>query len=227
MAFHIGQLRRNRFGSYTTPISYNFKNIQTTAATLGSITVVDKALSITSGSFNPNSSYYLSFNVSRLASYNQNIKVYLKNSSATNNSIQILKTCNVTKGSTSYQEFFELVFTPNNTYTDIVFELQRDNSDYSITNSDGTYGRKMNISIVDCSKITNILTSLESQTLKRIGVQGPPGLIMCINGEEVHIGRSGIYELNVGIDITSLGFVIKPSSQTMDGLDYFVMDYQY
>ena len=51
--------------------------------------------------------------------------------------------------------------------------------------------------------------------------------MMCINGEEIHIGRSGVYELYFNISVDFLGFVIKKSSQTQDGLDYFILDYQY
>ena len=45
---------------------------------------------------------------------------------------------------------------------------------------------------------------------------------MSVNGEEVKIGRSGIYEINYGASITSLGIAL-----TKDNKDNFILDYQY
>jgi hypothetical protein len=60
--------------------------------------------------------------------------------------------------------------------------------------------------------------------LTKIGVQGPPALLMCIDGEQIRVGKSGIYELNSNINITSISFVPK---NTSNGLDYFIMDFEY
>lgn len=43
---------------------------------------------------------------------------------------------------------------------------------------------------------------------------------MCINGEQIRIGKSGIYEINNGINITFISFIPKES-------DYFIFDYEY
>ena len=51
--------------------------------------------------------------------------------------------------------------------------------------------------------------------------------MMCINGEEIRIGRTGIYELNNGITVQYIGFIVKESDFTQDGKDYFIMDFQY
>lgn len=58
--------------------------------------------------------------------------------------------------------------------------------------------------------------------LKQIGVQSAPGLPMCIDGEQVRVGRSGIYEINHGITIRFLGFIVQPNDDK-----YFLLDYQY
>jgi hypothetical protein len=50
---------------------------------------------------------------------------------------------------------------------------------------------------------------------------------MCINGEQIRIGRTGIYEINNGLTIQSIGFILKESTFYSDGLDYFIMDFQY
>ena len=48
---------------------------------------------------------------------------------------------------------------------------------------------------------------------------------MCINGEQIRIGKSGIYELNNGIMISFIGFIPKQSESNK--LDYFIMDFEY
>ena len=92
----------------------------------------------------------------------------------------------------------------------------------------------MNIEVNDFYAIHNIIEDLSSnlnysdlEELAKIGVQGPPGLIMCINREQIRIGRTGIYELNNGMKIQSIGFVLKKSDFYLDGTDYFIMDFQY
>ena len=74
--------------------------------------------------------------------------------------------------------------------------------------------------------ISNIITDylnpyIENMgRLKQIGVQSHPGLEMCINGEMIRVGRTGIYEINHGIDINFIGFMPEED-------DHFIMDYQY
>jgi len=59
------------------------------------------------------------------------------------------------------------------------------------------------------------------QYLKKIGIQGPPLLLLCINKEQIRLGKNGIYELNNGMNITSIGFVPKSEK------DLFIMDFEY
>ena len=82
------------------------------------------------------------------------------------------------------------------------------------------------------TRLTNVLTFLKSsyndlEYLTKIGIQGPPSLLMCINREQIRIGKTGIYEINNGINITSISFVPKTSTLSSDGLDYFIMDFEY
>ena len=66
----------------------------------------------------------------------------------------------------------------------------------------------------------NILDDV-TYPLKKIGIQARPSFLMCINKQEIRIGRSGIFEVNNGVEITSIGFVPKGAD------DYFIMDYEY
>lgn len=80
--------------------------------------------------------------------------------------------------------------------------------------------------------ITNIIDTLASTygltELIRIGVQGPTGLMMSINGEQIRIGKTGIYELNdINIKITYLGFALKENVLNVDGYDNFILDFEY
>ena len=45
---------------------------------------------------------------------------------------------------------------------------------------------------------------------------------MSIDGEAVRVGRSGIYEINNGISVSFIGFIVEP-----DDNKYFILDYQY
>jgi hypothetical protein len=119
---------------------------------------------------------------------------------------------------------FELIFTPNgNNYNQLVFLLARTAYDYRVES------RIMEVEIEEFSTINNIIADyLPCDELKKIGIQGPPGLMFVLNGEEFQLGRTGIYELcNDEIVVTYLGFVINDSKQTTDGKDFFILDYRY
>lgn len=54
---------------------------------------------------------------------------------------------------------------------------------------------------------TNIVTAFGANKFTKLGVQAPPGTTMVINNSKtIMIGQNGIYELDDGIDITSLYF---------------------
>lgn len=96
--------------------------------------------------------------------------------------------------------------------------LNRESVDYNRNNQDGTYGRIPQIDVINFGKIKNLVSNpINHSPLTRIGVQGPVGLLMEINGEPIKIGPTGIYEINNGYKITSFGVVIKDSSQYPDG----------
>ncbi|HBP43859.1 MAG TPA: hypothetical protein DD621_04240 [Clostridiales bacterium] len=125
------------------------------------------------------------------------------------------------------------MFTPNATYNLIVFVLARTTEDYNVIEN-SQYGRIMDITVNENNiyLMTNIIDTLASTygltELTRIGVQGPTGLMMSINGEQIKIGKTGIYELNdVNIKITYLGFALKDNVLNVDGYDNFILDFEY
>ena len=156
------------------------------------------------------------------------INIKIVNTNKQKDNIRLLKTISIAAGAETDYSTFEIVISPNDNYTynQIYFELNRELIDFNTQNEDGTYGRKMHITIERLDKIYNVIDFLSpsiggNRILKQIGIQGPPGLLMSINGEEIRIGRSGLYEITYGINITFIGFVVEADEK------YFILDYQY
>ena len=106
----------------------------------------------------------------------------------------------------------------------LMIEIEREHVDEEIihaTDADTKhfYGRLIDIDVLDFkAKIVNKLLPADNEIIKKIGVQGHPGLTMVINGEEIKMGPSGLFELN-DFDITSFG--------VCGDAKRFIVDYQY
>lgn len=230
--YKLGQLRRNQISSYSTNINYKtglvINNNETT------FNFYDPNILINDGGqLSSSYSYYLRFKVKQKTDSVQDFVIKLNNSVRTldNDDFQSIKTLSVKSG-IDYN-IFEIIFNPSATYNQIVFELKRIEVDFSTFEGDRR-GRVMEIEVLNFYMINNIITDyLQSrysdlQNLKKIGIQGPPGLMFTINGEEIRLGKTGIYELsNEKIVISYLGFIIKESSQIPDGKDFFILDFKY
>lgn len=230
MTYNIGQLRRNEITSYVNPVKYTKKTIINDESI---IDFQDICLEMSGDqTVDATSSYYLKFEVSQRPEAAQDFIIKLKNNDVTIDNAQEVKTLKVAAGTGKIS--FELIFNPNSKYNQLIFELQRLALDFYLDNGDGTSGRKMEINILEFSKIINIVDSyLKGKfsgltKLKKIGLQGPPGLMFVLDGEEIRIGRTGVYELyNDNIEISYIGFIIKDSLFTQSGKDFFVMDFKY
>lgn len=230
MTYNIGQLRRNEITSYVNPVKYTKKTIINDESI---IDFQDICLEMSGDQIvDTTSSYYLKFEVSQRPEAAQDFIIKLKNNDVTIDNVQEVKTLKVAAGTGKIS--FELIFNPNSKYNQLIFELQRLALDFYLDNGDGTSGRKMEINILEFSKIINIVDSyLKGKfsgltKLKKIGLQGPPGLMFVLDGEEIRIGRTGVYELyNDNIEISYIGFIIKDSLFTQSGKDFFVMDFKY
>jgi hypothetical protein len=113
----------------------------------------------------------------------------------------------------------------------LVLKLSRTASDYAKMNKDGNEtfaGRIITIEEDKC-KCFQVMNILDIDSLKginefaKIGVQGPTGLLMCINGEEIRVGPSGLYEIKNGYKVNFIGFII--TEEFAD--EQFLLDYQY
>ena len=107
----------------------------------------------------------------------------------------------------------------------LVIEIEREHVDEEIihatdANTEHFYGRLIDIDALDfkAKTINKLLPEEDNEIIKKIGVQGHPGLTMVINGEEIKMGPSGLFELN-DFDITSFG--------VCGDAKRFIVDYQY
>lgn len=149
------------------------------------------------------------------------------------NSIQMVETWKV---ETSGQNgFIDVVFCPlENTFDAILIEMERETVDGSIqrSNSSGEteYGRKVDRTKAKATLylLTNLAASLigtstnDKAGLTRVGIWSHPGLMMSINGEEIHVGPSGYYEEDA-VKVTSLGIVATSYADNWT-LDYVLFD---
>lgn len=137
--------------------------------------------------------YYFHGKIKRNISETQVFYIYLINQQDTSLTAnqQFLKTITIQSG-TGWVDI-ELIFTPFVNFDTILFKLQRSVVDY-----DANTCRYPTIIYQELSEINNLLTSFNIKSLYKIGVQSRPGFLMCINGEEIRTGKSGIYELKDG-----------------------------
>ena len=124
----------------------------------------------------------------------------------------------------------DFTFTPNRPdYQFLVFAFEKDNAGsfayaptlYELGNVCGDGGTKV------------------PKKVKKIGIQGMPGLRFSINGEDFIMGKSGIFMLG-DMDITQISFFVRDFSNAKnqtnyinyfpyvtDGKEFFIMDYEY
>ena len=198
--------------------------------------------------------YYIKLIIKRkFPNHNQNITLRLSNDSGINQSknYQYIDDFIIfAGGSTTLDDpqyaVYETILAPSASYSQLNIILGREMVDYvtSINPETGRswegndlanyQGRIIEISACQIYKLNNILgnNSIPSP-LTKIGIQGPPGMLMCINGEPIRIGPSGIYEIRNGYKITFLSFIRKVYDVTVEGEtlvvnpDTFIVDYQY
>lgn len=156
---------------------------------------------IITGNFIAAKHYYISIDINTTTQQEQNISIVLKNSE--NGQEQTIKRMKIMNGD---NESIETVFVPNAAYDQIII---KDCTNYTVA-------------LNQAAEINNVLTKLGINKLTKIGVQGPSGLVMDINGEEIRIGRFGIYELIRRIDINFISFIVNNDDDR-----FFILDYQY
>lgn len=226
MDYKIGQLRKEQFvgeDAYSEEISLIYREndgvvecgLTTVTTDIANIQVKDTAL-ILENNLKEKQSYYFNFYAT---SFFGPFVVTLR---ANDGSEQPLKKFDTTKES---KTFCSLVFMPNaNSYNKIVFKrINRTEGleDRVIIDNSTIEKEDIQYTKINLYSLLNVISAAlgDGQFIKKMGLQGPPGLIFCVNGEEIHMGKTGIYEVDK-INIGNLGLVLD------DG-DYFIMDYLY
>lgn len=151
----------------------------------------------------------------------QDIRIGLAHSNPSDTDKQSIKTITIAAAKDTEEETyisFDLIIAPNDNYDEIQFILNR------VASFDE---RTIDLQVDKYAVINNVISQLNlpgeaSGKLKQIGVQGEKGLQMCIDGESIKIGRTGIYEINHGYTISFLGFIYSQNNNKP-----FILDYQY
>lgn len=231
MAYKFGQFRKEQYAysNYVRPIAeYTLTSIRTQAEGFDGIYFDDIAIQKLFSSADGN--MFLRFAVTRFTrDTGVTIKLAKENTSALSSTdVQIVSTITVPAGNNAIElstpVIFDIVIAPNDDYDQLIFAIDRDGQDF--TETPRKWIPRQSFMVLNYGTITNIIDAYLNPyienigRLKQIGVQSHPGLEMCINGEMIRIGRSGIYEINHGVNIYFIGFMPEED-------DHFIMDYQY
>ena len=196
----------------------------------GSIYITAMITELEESTFNGNPCYYIKAGLEQGGKYYLSIPIYNElNSTQTyfiklckdDKILQTLKTVEILAKQTKN---IEVIFSPREDGLTVTLELfnkattkieREQNSKINIVKDEkGNYK-------VELYKIKNIIESDNERNIKRIGIHGTPGLLFTLDGAEIRIGRTGVYEIyNDDIEINDIGFVIK------DPGHYFIIDYK-
>lgn len=143
---------------------------------------------------------------------------------------QNVKSYTISAGPADEYVDYEIIIAPDSDYQYVLFFLERTAYDYQVINP-----RQLNIEIIDFASIKNVASDIFAKlgitTFSKIGIQSAPGTLMCINGEEIRVGRSGIYEINNGIPVSFIGFASTRMGlnnlEQHPRINFFILDYAY
>lgn len=162
--------------------------------------------------------YYCHCKIKR-TNEDQKFAIKLINTENTNSNYeQFIKNINVAqKESEKENQWFDIdfIFSPQSgDFNALLFALTRTTKDFT--------GEKRIpiIAFLEISVVNNVLDEiLSGKLLLKMGIQSRPGLKMCINREEISIGKTGIYELKNGeIKVSFLSFITPATNKTDEEL---------
>lgn len=223
---YVDQYRSNTEGGIGNYISDNVENyiklikegtasnvvIDATSNT-GGMTFSDSCVILPNQKMYSERTYYFHGKVKLNISSSQTFHIILLDSTGIN-SQQYIKSVTFPMGDGEDEGIFvdiEFIFQPFTIYDTICFELVRERTDY-------LNPREACIIYQELSEIQNLIETQSlgnGKSLKKIGVQTKPSALMAINGEEIRVGKSGIYELREDlIPITSFS-LFSPSKNVL------------
>ena len=233
MGYKIGQLTNNAFNpsdystslieditptTVITPKKYDLQGSQNNQFTDNCIT----------GTFAANAVYSLQIKIkipTDTDTYPNGIEINVLLADNDNNTIQTIDRLTVPNSNDSMGQIYysnTLFFVPIKQGNKIIFEMVRGQQDYFKENGARQWLTETgNFSVEKFQQLNNI--NKNNNKWKRIGFQSRPGSKIVINKVPITVGRSGIFELNVGIDITEFMVVENSAGQ----IDPFILDYTY
>lgn len=175
-------------------------------------------------SFQKGIPYYLSIKIEKEKgenSQNREITVQLQNdlienfSSTENQTISKIQLLRSTSEEDAF-EIFHFIFTPSKNYNKISFIISRDLKNLE------DWEKYAKIEVNKFQKLNNLLSLLQISQINQLGIHADPGTLMCINGEEIKIGKRGVFEINSNIvQINFLNIInLKENS-------YYTIDCRY
>ena len=244
MSYKVGQILSNNITEYANNIVKDNLNLVSDIETKNDMIEVyfkDKKITY---NFKVDSHYYIKLKIKRFINSDQKITLKLINDTESSSDIsQYVDNFTIFQNNTNDENEYatiETVVSPNTSYTHLGiiltrqyedFIIQQSSSSSSVVINENKLGREIEITGYQIFEFRNLIPSLNAQQLvfTKIGIQGPVGMLMCINGEGIRIGPSRIYEIKNGYKVNFLGIVIK-NSRTSSGdfrKDSFIIDYQY
>ena len=238
MACYIGQFRKPQLDNYYNNNQILSENMKLGGGTNFGIPYTNRSFTISDNNNSPvtltkGKCYYLKFTTNLTYLGNEPtryITVKLSTQSASEVNVQILTLKNNPKvGSTP--TVVETTFIPNRNYQYILFQITRTSEDdrttNNINNSKGSLFDSITINtFVQLPNTIDILETINPNLyqnigyFKKIGIQAPTGFQFNIEGQNIRIGNSGIYQINNGYKIKEIYF--SPTQE-----DYFIMDFEY
>ena len=217
MAYIIGQYNHNSASgddaSFITPIRSGRVARKDNSGDTG---VIGNAIStfsdecITDLNLTSSKYYYFRCQVKRMVDAQTfTIKLINYETTATTNVEQFIKQITIRGGDREEWVNVEFIFHPVIQFDTILFQLQRTVMDYR------QFARYPKIAYQQLGSINSIIDSKidTGVSLLKIGVQSHPGLAMCINGEEIHSSRTGIFELKNGVIPIDFFSVVNPATE--------------
>lgn len=225
MSYTIGQLRKSKVSNFLTEIDTDATSNKVKSTYFDNTTFEDVAVTPASA-MTADKNYFIRFSIKKMdaAAYdgdnlqNITVRLYKELSEYTDDDIQLIE--NLPRINASPDDewvTFEKVFTPDDSYGYIGFILSRSGYDYRYASNP----RVVTMRVDAFGSVDNILPSVSNSYMK-IGIQSKPGCLLCVNGEQIRIGRSGTYEVNNGVPITFFGFAAQDNE-----VGQFILDYAY
>lgn len=215
MSYIIGQYNHNKASgddsSFVTPITSGTVKRRDNSGDMGVVgTALDPFSDECISDLNLVSTkyYYFRCQIKRMTSPQTfTIKLVNYDQTAIGDVEQFIKQITIRGGDREEWVSVEFVFHPIVQFDTILFQLQRTIDDYRV------FARYPKIAYQQLSIVNNIIDSKigNDVSLLKIGVQSHPGLTLCINGEEMHLSRSGIFEIRNGVIPVNFFCVLNPA----------------